>query len=168
MPQVRQKLRFSRDEGGATAIEFALVAPLLFFSLFSLIEIGMLGMMSSALDNAVVESARRIRTGRDDGPTSAASFKNQICDNMGGAVGSCLSRLTVSVQRFPKFYDANQVAAAQPAGEFNKGGPGDIVLVKANYRWPLMTPFLATAFNRDGPMQVTIASRTAFKNEPYQ
>jgi Flp pilus assembly protein TadG len=168
MSRIRQNLRFGRDERGATAVEFALVAPLLFFSLLSLVEIGMLGMMSSALDNAVVESARRIRTGRDDGPTSASTFKSQICTNMGGAVNSCMDRLTVSVQKFPKFYDANQVAAAPPAGQFNKGGPGDIVLVKANYRWPLITPFLAVGSTRPDPMHVIIAARTAFKNEPYE
>lgn len=168
MSYIGEKLRFRRDERGATAAEFALVAPLLFFSLFSLVEIGMLGMISSGLDNAMVEASRRIRTGRDDGASNANGFKNQICANMGGALNSCMSRLTVSVQKFPKFYDANQVAAAPPAGQFNKGGPGDIVLVKADYRWPLMTPFLATAFHRNGPTEVIIASRTAFKNEPYE
>ncbi|MBL8770245.1 MAG: pilus assembly protein [Phenylobacterium sp.] len=159
---------FSRDERGATAIEFAFVAPILFFALLSLIEIGMLGMMSSGLDNAVIDTARRIRTGRDDMASSANDFKSQICTKLGGDSSSCMSRLTISVQKFPKFYDANQVSAAQPAGQFDPGGPGDIVLIKANYRWPLMTPFLATAFDRSGPFEVTIASRAAFKNEPYE
>lgn len=168
MSHIGEKLRFRRDERGATALEFALVAPLLFFSLFSIVEIGVMGMMSSGLDNAMIEASRRIRTGRDDGATSASTFKSQICTNLGGAVNSCMGRLTVSVQKFPKFYDANQVATAPPGGQFDKGGPGDIVLVKADYRWPLMTPFLASAFNGSGPMEVTLSSRTAFKNEPYQ
>ena len=168
MSHTGEKRRFRRDESGATAIEFAFVAPLLFFALMSLVEIGMLGMISSGLDNAVVDTARRIRTGRDDAATSADQFKSQICERMGGSVGSCQNRLTISVQTFPKFYDANQVASAPPAGQFNAGGPGDIVLVKANYRWPLMTPFLATAFHRSSAMEVTVASRVAFKNEPYQ
>ena len=33
---------------------------------------------------------------------------------------------------------------------------------------PRMTPFLATAFHRSSAMEVTVASRVAFKNEPYQ
>lgn len=168
MSRIVERRRFRRDERGATAVEFALIAPLLFFSLLSLVEIGMLGMISSGLDNAVIDAARRIRTGRDDGATTGADFKSQICTKMGGSVSACMSRLTISVQKFPKFYDANQVAAAQPAGQFDKGGPGDIVLVKANYRWPLMTPFLATAYHRASAMEVTVASRVAFKNEPYQ
>ena len=108
--------RFRRDDRGATAIEFAFVAPVLFYALLSLIEIGMLGMISSGLNNAVVETARRIRTGREDAAASASEFKSQICARMTSNVSSCASRLTISVQKFPKFYDANQVAAAPPAG----------------------------------------------------
>ena len=159
---------FRRDEGGATAVEFAFVAPVLFFALFSIVEVGMLGMMSSGLDNAVAETSRRIKTGRDDSATSAGAFKDQICARMGGSITECRSRLTISVQRFDRFTDANAIVNTQPAGQFNKGSAGDIVVVKANYVWPLMTPFIATAYQRSGPMQVTLGSRAAFKNEPFE
>ncbi|MDZ4375987.1 MAG: TadE/TadG family type IV pilus assembly protein [Phenylobacterium sp.] len=159
---------FRRDESGATAIEFAFVAPVLFFALFSLIEIGMLGMMSSGVDNAVFEASRRIRTGRDDAATSAATFEDQICTRLGGDMTACRDRVVTSVQRFSRFADANSVATSPPDNAFNKGAAGDIIIVKVNYRWPLMTPFLATTRGRTGPMEVTISSRVAFKNEPFE
>lgn len=159
---------FRQDESGAAAIEFALVAPVLFFALLSLFEIGVLGMMTTGLDHAVIESSRRIRTGRDDAATSAATFEDQICGRLGSAMVSCRDRLVVSVQRFSTFGGAATAATSQPAGQFDKGGPSDIILVKANYKWPLMTPFVATAYNREGPREVTIASRLAFKNEPFE
>jgi len=159
---------FRRDESGAAAIEFAIIAPVLFFSLLSLVELGVLGMITSGLDNAVVEVSRRIRTGSDDAASSASSLEDQICERMGGAVSACRDRLTVSVQRYSAFSSAGAAAAAAPAGQFDKGGANDIIIVKADYKWPLMTPFVATAYNRDGPMEVTIASRAAFKNEPFQ
>lgn len=158
---------FRRDDRGATAVEFAFVAPVMIFALLSLVEIGVIGMMSANLDAAVVESARRLRTGRDDAATSAESLEIQICNRMGGTYADCRNRLTVGVQKYPRFANANAVAAAQPAGEFARGVPGDIVVVKANYRWPLMTPFLAQAFERTSPMEVTLGARATFKNEPY-
>lgn len=169
---VRKRLRhlrrtFGRDQDGATAVEFALIAPLLFLALFSLIEIGMLSMMTSGLDNAVFDAARRLRTGRDDGANDAATFKSQICTRLGGSSSDCMARLTISVQKFTHFSDANAVVTAAPNGSFDKGAAGDIVIVKADYKWPLMTPFIATAYHRDGPMEVTLGSRIAFKNEPY-
>lgn len=160
--------RLARDRSGATAVEFAFVAPVLVFSLLSLVEIGMLGMMTSGVNNAVIETARRIRTGRDDAATSATTFKDQICARLGSNVTACRNRMTISVQKYTRFTDAASAAAAAPNGAFDAGGPGDIIVVKANYSWPLMTPFLATANGRDGPTNVVIAARVAFKNEPYE
>lgn len=156
-----------RDARGSTAIEFAFVAPVLIFALLSLIEVGMLGMMVSGVDAAAVEAARRIRTGRDDAATTAQGFEDQVCANLGGNLNACRERMTISVKTFSRFSDATAVAAAPPDGTFNKGGPGDIVVVKVNYRWPLLTPYLGQGVDRSGPTEVVIPSRAAFKNEPY-
>jgi Flp pilus assembly protein TadG len=171
MVRFRQKSpragRFSRDERGATAIEFAFVAPVLIFALLSLVEIGMLGMMMMSVDAAVLDAARRIRTGRDDAASTAQGFEDQVCAHVGGGLESCRERLLISVKRFDKFADANAVASAAPDGTFNKGGAGDIIIVKANYTWPLLTPFLAN-LEHDGPTNVIIPARAAFKNEPFE
>ncbi|MFQ3596610.1 MAG: TadE/TadG family type IV pilus assembly protein [Sphingomonadaceae bacterium] len=50
--------RVRADEGGATAIEFALVAPLLLALLFGGMEIGRYLWFAAALDHAVVGAAR--------------------------------------------------------------------------------------------------------------
>lgn len=160
--------RFGRDERGATAIEFAFVAPVLCFALLSLVEIGVLGMMSSGLDNAVAESSRRIRTGRTDGPTSATSFEDQICANLGGNATDCRTRLVISVQKYSSFSSAGGAISAPPNGAFDKGAAGDIIIVKADYNWPLMSPFVASSYPHDGPMSITLGSRLAFKNEPFK
>lgn len=157
-----------RREDGSAAVEFALIAPILFFALFSLVEIGMLAMVTSGLDNAVIDASRRIRTGRGDAATTAQEFEDQICGEMGGGLGACRDRLTISVQTFTRFVDVQAVTGSAPDGAFDKGGANDIIIVKADYRWPLMTPFVATGFERDGPTEVTIASRNVFKNEPFE
>lgn len=158
---------FRRDERGSTAIEFAFVAPVLIAALLSLIEIGMLGMMVTSVDAAVVDAARRIRTGRDDSATTAQGFKDQVCAKIGGNLNECRDRMVISVRKFSRFADANAVAAAAPDGVFDKGGPSDIVVVKVNYRWPLLTPYLGQGVNRSSPTEVIIPARQAFKNEPF-
>lgn len=158
---------FRRDERGATAIEFAFVAPLLIFTLLSLVEMGMLGMMIMGVDAAVFDASRRIRTGRDDAATSAQSFEDQICGKLGGNLTTCRQRMQISVKTYTKFADANAVAAAAPDGSFDKGEAGDIIIVKVDYTWPLLTPFVAQ-FEHDGPTSVVIPARAAFKNEPFQ
>jgi Flp pilus assembly protein TadG len=148
-------------------MEFAFVAPVLFFALMSLIEIGVLGMMVTAVDAAVVDSARRIRTGRDDAAANAQAFEDQICAKIGGNLTSCRDRTVISVKRYARFADANAVAAQPPDGTFDRGGPGDIVIVKVNYRWPLLTPYMGEGVQHSGPTEVVIPARAAFKNEPY-
>lgn len=157
---------FRGDENGAAGIEFALIAPVLFFALLSLIELGVLGMMTSSLNNAVIDASRHIRTGREDAASSASTFEDQICARI--PFGSCRDRLVISVQRFAAFANASTAVTERPQGQFDKGGPSDIILVKADYRWPLLSPFVATAFDRAGPMEINIASRFAFKNEPFE
>lgn len=159
--------RFARDDSGTAAVEFALIAPVLFFALLSLFEIGVLGIMTSGLDNAVAEAARRIRTGREDAASSAATLEQQICGQMGGLT-SCGERLVTSVERFSNFTAAATAATTQPANQFNKGAASDIILVKANYTWPFMSPFVTRGYGRSGPLQITITSRLAFKNEPFE
>ena len=158
---------FRRDDRGSTAMEFAFVAPVLFMALWSLIELGVLGMMITNVDSAVVNASRRIRTGRDDAASTAQAFKDQVCASMGGNQSECRERMTVSVRRFSRFADATAVATSPPDGAFDRGGPSDIVVVKVNYRWPLLTPYLGDGVGRSGLTEVTIAARQAFKNEPY-
>lgn len=158
---------FRRDDHGGTAIEFAFVAPVLFFAILALIEVGVMVMTSTQLELAVVDASRRIRTGRDDAAANAPDFEGQICAQMGGSQTKCRERLTVSVQRFSGFSAANAVIAAAPDGSFNKGAAGDIVVVKANYVWPIMNPFVGESAGRTGPTEVTLTSRDAFKNEPF-
>lgn len=164
----RRLLTFGLDDRGSTAIEFAFIAPVLFFALYSLIEIGLLGMMISGLDNAVQEASRRIRTGRTDSANSASEFEDQICTDLGSNSTDCHNRLVISVEKFARFSNANATVTGLPNGQFNKGLASDIIVVKANYTWTLITPYIATAYQGAHLGQLVLASRLAFKNEPFQ
>lgn len=51
-------MRLARDEAGASAAEFALVAPLLLFSILGLFDLGRLALQADALDTAVNRASR--------------------------------------------------------------------------------------------------------------
>lgn len=159
---------FWRDDRGGTAIEYAIVAPVLIFLLFATIEVAMVGMMSAGLDNAVARTGRMIRTGQADGPTNASQFETFVCRGLGEDNDECRSRLQVSVQRYANFSQATTADSSLPDGAFNKGSAGDIVMVRASYRYPLLTPQLGFYGTPSAAGEVLLDARTAFKNEPFE
>jgi Flp pilus assembly protein TadG len=159
---------FRRDDRGATAIEFAFVAPLAILILVATVEIGVMEIMSSNLDAAVLGAARKIRTGATDRPASSADFITMVCAQMAESPQDCRSRLSISVQKVADFASAQSVVGATPNGQFNAGGPGDIVIVAATYSWPLVLPGYAGTFKLASPYQALLDTRATFRNEPYQ
>ncbi len=167
--------RFAKAKGGAAAVEMALVATPFFALLFGIIELGLIFLVSSSLENATDAAARTIRTGefQSGGTTTAAAFKTAICNNFGWLQSDCSTNLAVDVRTFATF---QSVTAPQPvtnktfnpaALAFNPGGPGDIVVVRAYYQWPLIAPMMSQALETLNGGKNLITTTATFRNEPY-
>lgn len=164
------------DERGATAVEFALVATPFFVMVCGIIELAMIFMVSVSLENSTITLARTIRTGemQSAGGANANTFRDTICDNMGWLQVDCKTKLRVDVNKFTSFSGTNGQGAPITNGEwnttpnaFNCGGPGDIVLVRAYYEWPLFAPGFDIALQKLNGGKTVIGAVTTFRNEPY-
>lgn len=158
---------FRKNDRGATAIEFAFIAPMLIALVIATIEIGVLEVMSANLDSSVMEAARKIRTGEADRPVSSAALADLICAGMIDDSAACHTRLSTSVQTAATFAGAQTTADANPTGQFYVSAAGDIVLIRATYIWPLILPLYAGNFTMAGPTSAMLDTRAAFRNEPY-
>jgi Flp pilus assembly protein TadG len=156
-----------RDQAGSTAVEFALVLPLLIGVIIGTVETGLVGLVSNNLDNAVQTAARAIRVGAANAPTSASEFKTAVCNGMFEGQTACQAKLAVSVRKFASFAAAQAAASDAPGGEFDKGGASDVILVKATYQWPFFLPFFTLGAQQSGPTTLVLDARTTFKNEPF-
>lgn len=163
----RRHGRFAHDARGAAAVEFALVLPILIGMLVGTLEIGIVGLVSNTLDNAVHKAARMIRVNQTGAPTDAASFKTAVCNSMFESQSACQAKLAISVRKFATFADAQTAAGDAATGQFDAGTAGDIILVKATYQWPFFMPFFDLGFQQSGPTTLALDARTTFKNEPY-
>ncbi|KAA5802216.1 pilus assembly protein [Alkalicaulis satelles] len=166
-------LRFIKAREGATAIEFALVAGPFFLLLMGVIEIALFFFASTMIETATNEAARDVRTGEvlvaGDGP---GEFRNRICARV-GAIADC-SRLQVDVRRIDSFSAAQLGALVSDEGVdttgfgFDPGGPGDIVVIRAVYEWPLIAPGMLNGMaNLPGNKRLIVAA-SAFRNEPFE
>ncbi len=163
--------RFARAERGATAVEFALVAIPFLLLVFAVIELGLVFLVSLTLENAVIDVGRTIRTGEvQTGGGTASTFKTAVCNKMSwiGAT-RCNGALQIDVRTYSDYTTSNSTAtnATVPTSmNWNPGVAGSIVLVRAYYTWPLITPLLQTGLQSANGKRIIYAA-TAFTNEPY-
>lgn len=175
--RMRALRRFSRARRGSAAVEFALVLMPFFLLTFGLAEVAMIGFAQTSLDFAVSETARQIRTGQAQmGGVTEAQIKAQLCDEVNNfIVMGCDGNLYLDVRRFNSFVDAsNNVQDPIQNDEFTTAGmgyqnsqPSDIVVVRAYYRWKVMTPLFEPIFQNISGGQRILVSTMMFRNEPF-
>jgi Flp pilus assembly protein TadG len=160
---------------GSAAVEFAMVAAPFFFMIFAVLELGMVFMVDSVLENAVQNASRIVRTGRADTENlSAAQFKTALCAEMSVFQGDCASRADVDVRVMPEFSDGipgipiKDGALDKTQMQYDPGDPGDLMLVRVFYSQPLITPFMQQAMSKVNSGAAVISVATAFRNEPYR
>lgn len=173
--------RLVKNESGATAVEFALVAIPFLALLAGIIELGLLFMGSVTLDNALQKTSREIRTGERQTGASAGSsakelqrteFRDAICANMGFMEADCKAKLSIDVRTVTSFQDINLTnpikAGVFDAGtlKFETGTAGSIVMVTGYYRWTMVMPMMNQALQRL-PGETLLTSVVTFRNEPF-
>jgi Flp pilus assembly protein TadG len=172
----------TRGQKGSAAVEFAMIAMPFLMLLFGLFEIMMIFFIQTTLESAVSEESRKIKTGQASSGAgiTAAQFKAGICTRMSGMV-DCTNRLFVMVQNQPTTGalatpQADPTLLASPPYVANTAA-GSIVVVRAYYMWPLMTPGISTALknttltgpsNNLGSDNRMLVATSAFRNEPFQ
>ena len=170
-------VRFARDERGAEALEFALVSFPFIALVLGILELGMIFLISTTLENATMDASRRIRTGelQTAGGSVQTAFMDTICGEMTwmGTVTACEATLSVDVRTLTAFQNAG-LPDPVTGKVFNKaaltfvpGNANDIVLVRAYYPWTLFTPSLDGNLYQLANGQTLIKSTATFRNEPY-
>ena len=166
--------RYRADRSGATAIEFAVVAPLFFFLLFVIAETALVFIAEQVMDNALFETARLVRTGQvQKSNMSSSQFKAAVCGKMSVFVRCSSSSFFLDVKSYSNFSDIQMVKPVnsddtfQPEGTYNFGKQGDIVVVRAYYQWPTNKIFGTLSLQNMGNGKRIIGSFAAFRNEPF-
>jgi len=136
--------RFSRNGRGSTAVEFALVAPMFFALIFAILETALVFFAGQVLEIGTQDTARLIFTNQAQGVMSQIQFKQNLCDRI-SVLMSC-PKLYVDVKSFPPNTLVKSSDLADPIDgngnfvnnfSYQTSHPGDTVVVRAFYQWPL-------------------------------
>lgn len=166
-----------RDQDGAAAVEFALVAVPFFGLLFAILETALMFWTNQVLETAVANASRTIYTGQfqsaNDQTSSeiGAKFKTELCKHVIALVSCDSSAVRVDVRSFKP---GDAIPPAIKDGDVNAAAFGyqatkasDIVLVRVAVEYPVLVPTLnKLAGNLSNGKRLIIAS-TTFRNEPF-
>ncbi|GAU81883.1 TadE/TadG family type IV pilus assembly protein [Bosea sp. 2KB_26] len=178
---------FCRNQRGATAVEFGLVAFPFLLLVFTIIETGLMLWTYQVLDDAVKQASRTLLTGESvaiystpsnplphDAKTSTEAFRREVCAQAPALV-DC-EKLRVDVRGYVSPAAAQtDLAKLNPFSgntlntsnfSYNQPGKGEIVVVRATLRYSLyLTGWTNTLANIDGGERGLMAVAT-FRSEP--
>lgn len=153
--------RLRRQDSGATAIEFAIVAPVLFLLLFGIIEFSLMMFVSSVVEGATATISRQSKTGvnRSTASTPAARaaedsarLRQMVIDRGRGIIRT-------------EYLDVATRPRTSRSGTV--GDAGEMVIYTVSYDWHILTPLLSPILGDDDGV-FPISSTTAVVNEPFE
>lgn len=161
---LRNLKRIKKNQEGATAIEFAVVAPVLFMLIFGIIEFGILFTTQSALEGATSSAARtykaQARTGNAGAQTNA--IHSLIAQYGRGVVKP--AKLRVVAARLNS-WGSGSMPNDVNSSSGRAGSTGQIIQYRVYYDYDVLTPFLSRVIG-DNRGIVALRASTVVQNEP--
>lgn len=177
------------SQRGATAVEFAMIAPFYFMLIIGIMETSMVMFAQHVLECAASNASRTGKTGYvGTAQTQAETIKTTV-DRLASFLMDS-SKITITAKAYKSmsaigsgepFVDANangkwdtgeNYTDSNSNGKYDSdigatgyGGSGDVVVYTITYPWPIMTPAMAPFLGKDGILN--LQSRVVVKNEPY-
>jgi Flp pilus assembly protein TadG len=160
---------------GATALEFALVAPAFIATLIAIFETTFFLFAQQTLQNAAVSASRLIMTGQvQNSNTTQSQFASEVCP-MVSAVFTC-ANLMINVQNYSDFGGAstskptltyNPDGTVSNAWSYSPGTAGQVMVVQLIYQWPIVAGPFGYVLSNLGNGTTEMMGVAAFRVEPY-
>lgn len=156
-------------EKGAAVVELALLAPLFFFLIFIIVELGILFWVNLTMQYAVREGARYAITGQNNLDPNAANQQRYLAviQKIKDSSMGLYTRVNPTIV-------VNGVSQA-PGGYNNSmfGGADSLVVLQLDCNWPVITPawrlmaLLNPANQANPPGQYAFSVAATMRNEAF-
>jgi Flp pilus assembly protein TadG len=163
--------RFRKAQHGATAVEFALIAPAFLATLIAVFQTCIFMFAQMSLQNAAVQAGRYFMTGQaQNGGWSSSTVVSKVCPS---ALFTC-SKMVLVVQNAASFSAASTAAPALYSNgnaitsfAYNPGTPGEVMVVQLVYPWSVVSGPLGFALSNLPNGAAEMMGVSAFRVEPY-
>ena len=143
--------------------------------LMAIIESAIVLFAGQVLQSATTNAARQILTGQvQNAGWNLQQFQNSVCANL-TVMFNCANNLYIDIRSFPSFTSVSLPSVTNSNGtltnnyQYSPGNPGDVVIVRLIYQWPIFATGLGIGLLTSGNItnSYTLVATAAFRNEPY-
>ena len=161
-------VRYRVNDIGASAVEFAILAPFFLGIVFVTIMVGVIYMAKSELDAATQAAARAVMTGQ---ATTSAQLQSTLCANVGG-IFNCANLMT-NLNSYSSLGSLNTTTptltfagngSVSNAFGANFGNVGNIMVLQVMYQMPVVAGQLFNFSNLSNG-NLLLVSTAVFVNE---
>ena len=182
-------VRLVKNERGVTAIEFAILAPVLFAFMFAIIELSLMFFVEHTIENATFNVSRMGKTGFvEAGQTREDTIRRYLEQRTFGLLD--VDQIAIESKSYTNYTNVGQAEPYTDAngngqhdagenytdvngngvydldqGAAGQGEASEIVLYTITYPWQMITPILGDFIGDNGAY--IIQSTAVVKNEPY-
>lgn len=160
---LKNKKKYLINSQGATALEMAFVGPLFLILLLGTFEVGMIMLIKTSMEMAILETVRFGRTGNTvSGQTPSQTAVGLATTYSFGLIDPSKMRLTVSA--YPSYTAVPSFSELPDNGTQNFGTPNQIVVYTLTYDWNFFTPLIGNLLSSSD--SITIRASSVVVNEP--
>lgn len=171
-----RKLRaFRRADGGASAVEFAIVSVPFVALLVGILELAIVFYAGEVLELSAAQAGRMVMTGQaQTGGLTAATYKAAVCSKL-STLFSC-DKLNIKVSTYSSFSSATVTPTYTSDGQLDTssmtyapGTAGSVVIVQLFYQWPVVFATMNYwLINQSTTKSNLLIATAVIQNEPYQ
>ena len=172
--KMRGVRRFARRQDGTAAVEFGLVVLPFLALMFAIIETALVFFAQQSLETIAANTARQILTGQAQTTGyTLNTFTRMICNQFVVAMFTCPTGMYVDVRTYSSFGSIDSSLPIKADGTINNnfvyqpGNPGDIVVVRLMYQWPIFVNLLGDSVANMSNNSRLLVATAAFRNEPF-
>ena len=170
-----RKLHFwKKAEDGTTAIEFGFLAVPFIMMAVGILEVSLMFAGGNLLEGAVADAARLVKTGQiQQSGGDETTFRDALCESAPVLIVCDDVVFEVIPVGSGSFFDTGSLGAQYDADGsfqsrgFDAGGVNDVMLIRAVYEYPIITPFIGQIIT-GGKGTMPMMSTIIFQTEPYE
>ncbi|MFA6279752.1 MAG: TadE/TadG family type IV pilus assembly protein [Bdellovibrionales bacterium] len=162
--QLSLRAKRAKGERGVTAVEFALISPVLIMLLVGITEMSLVLLANHLLENATYNASRTGKTGYvAEGKTQLETVTDTLLSRLSG-LDPLIDPAKITITT-TSYGDLSDIGQPEQGTESSLGTASQVVVYTITYPWTMFTPLIGNLIGDENRV-INLTSRIVVRNEP--